>query len=173
MKDFGDIPQWDGDPHKWEAYKGKVKIYCMAQDRSKQTSLVAKLIMGLSGIAAKVMGSGFDDEHYLPLPKADQLLREGTEKPGPTKDDPAVKTPRSIRADEWHHANQIGVERYIQKLEEKLYIGKPKDKALRFSEFFEHDKYSRRRGQRMADWVIHWDEGVQRLSEVGGCSGDK
>ena len=66
--------------------------------------------------------------------------------------------------------------RGVQILMERLEALAPSDvvrKGAQLSAFFKEDRYRRRQGERLAEWVSRWDEGLDKLrADGGGLRGD-
>ena len=63
-------------------------------------------------------------------------------------------------------ANQAGIDNLLKKLENTLQPRKSQERGTRLEDFFQGRRHYRRRGQRMAEYVIAWEDAIDRLREV-------
>ena len=55
----------------------------------------------------------------------------------------------------------------LDRFEATLQPKKSQEKGLKMEEFFASRRHFRKRGQRMAEYIVMWDEAVEKMLEVG------
>ena len=136
------VPSWNGDPDLWESYKEKVKIWLIATKPEPHCSLAARLIQNLSGTAQRI-GLKIDERDLLPEEERwedRRLVKPANHKPA--------------------------VEKLLQALS-KLAPNTEERRGTYLEEFFTEQKYRRRTGEKLTEWIIRWEEGSDRLKRDG------
>eukprot|EP00959_Pyramimonas_sp_CCMP1952_P182588 3818433-Pyramimonas_sp.AAC.1 len=78
---------------------------------------------------------------------------------------PAAAADTEDPDDKKRNRNQVGIENVLQPLEAKSGQQKPVQKGETLEQFSESTQHRRRRGERMTDWLIRFDTGLQQLRE--------
>ena len=60
-----------------------------------------------------------------------------------------------------------GIDNVLARLELTLGDQKSVRRGISMNDFFRERTYHRRNGERVADWITRWDEGIARLEEDG------
>ena len=139
------IPSWNGSPEHWDTYKDEVRIWQLGSPSTADYSLCARLVAHLKGPARRV-GLGMTDEELQPT------IIEGDREADPP-------TQRSVT----HRPA-------IKKLLDRLQALAPQTHERRgqyLREFFSEGKFKRKSGERLAEWIPRWEEGVEKLRSDG------
>ena len=138
------IPSWDGRPDTWQEYKDEVRIWVLGSSNTAEYSLAARLVAHLRGPARRI-GLSLTDEQLSP-DITETTLGDG-------------KVQRNVS-----HADSIKL------LMDKLAALAPQQQDRRgqyLRDFFREEKYKRKAGERIAEWLPRWEEGVDRLRRDG------
>ena len=136
------IPKWDSSPSTFQKYRDEVRVFRMAENLEQSYSVSARLISALTGPARRI-GMQLTDEQLLPSEDADGKKLETS----------AARNAEGIRI-------------LLSTLESTLQPKKSTDRGLRMEEFFQGRRHYRRKGQRMQEYIVSWNEAVERLAEV-------
>ena len=157
------IPRWNGDPSRFQHWKDEVRIYKLGENLNVNRSGAACLVGGLSGPARKV-GLSMTDEDLFPY---------ATVYPArvpPAAGQPAGDVPVPLDGPgkiDYTAVNRLGIENLVGRLQNKIVTQAPVLKGERMTKFFEQREYFRGRGERISEYIIRWDESVERLEEAG------
>ena len=157
------IPRWNGDPSRFQHWKDEVRIYKLGENLNVNRSVAARLVGGLSGPARKV-GLSMMDEDLFPV--ASMIPPPAPLAEGQAAGDPPVPPDGPGKID-YTAANRRGIENLVTRLQNKIVTQAPILKGDRMTKFFEQHEYFRRRGERISEYIIHWDESAERLEEAG------
>ena len=131
--DRDNTPGWNGDPATWDDFEEEVRFFKLASDMTRSRSFAASIVMKLTG-TAKSVAKEIPDTDLLPFVVIAAVAGVEQER----------------KPHHWADANALGIRNLMTKLKEHLCIQKPIMKAQRLAEFFESQRYWRKRGQRMA-----------------------
>ena len=145
------VPSWDGNPHGWRRYRDEVRIWLLSERTTGiDYSLVARLVQRLSGAACRAAMILSDDE-LMPDPGA----------VAQTDADGAVLVP-AAPADP-----RAGVRREFKRLEDSLTPEITVRRGASMMDFFGTGKIHRRAGERISEYSIRFDEGVNNFKDDG------
>ena len=136
-------PSWDGNPERWQTYKDEVRIWTLGTNLDVGYCVAARLVSALRGSARRVGLSMADND---------------------------LEPDQGAEASEGVPARPKNLKKGIQNLMARLQTLAPADTKRRggyMKEFFKDEKYRRRQGERIAEWISRWEEGVERLSQDG------
>ena len=157
------IPRWNGDPSRFQHWKDEVRIYKLGENLNVNRSVAARLVGGLSGPARKV-GLSMTDEDLFPY--ATVYPAPASPAAGQAAGDVPVPPDGPGKVD-YTPVNRLGIENFVGRLQNKIVTQAPIVKGERVTKFFEQREYFRRRGERISEYIIRWDESVERLEEAG------
>ena len=145
------VPSWDGNPHGWRRYRDEVRIWLLSERTTGiDYSLAARLVQRLSG-AARRAAMTLSDLELMPDAGADAK----------TDADGAVVVP-AVPADP-----RAGVRRVLTRLEDSLTPEITVRRGASMMDFFGTRKIHRRAGERISEYSIRFDEGVNNLKDDG------
>ena len=141
------IPSWNGNPESWETYRDEVRIWLLGVKVDVDYCLAARLVSQLRGPARRIGLAMTDDELSAdpPAPPAE----EGQPRPARTR-------AQSV----------AGINRLLSRLE-SLAPQMHQRRGTYMREFFKEERYARRPGERLTDWLPRWDLGLERLRRDG------
>ena len=157
------IPRWNGDPSRFQHWKDEVRIYKLGENLNVNRSVAARLVGGLSGPARKVGLSMTDGDLF---PYATVYPAPATPAAGQPAGDVPVPPDGPGKVD-YTPVNRLGIENFVGRLQNKIVTQAPILKGGRMTKFFEQREYFRRRGERISEYTVRWDESVERLEEAG------
>ena len=133
------LPQWDGDPSGWRDYQQEVRLYKTGANLEVNWSVAARLVGGLRGAARRV-GLAMTDQELLPTARniTDNLER---------------------KADR----NRRGLEALMTRLEAELGQQRPQKKGESLEMFFVSNKFQRKRGERITDYITRFEQDSQSM----------
>ena len=159
------IPRWNGDPSRFQHWKDEVRIYKLGENLNVNRSVAARLVGGLSGPARKV-GLSMTDEDLFPYAAVYPAPSPVPPAAGQAAGDVPVPPDGPGKID-YTPVNRLGIENLVGRLQNKIVTQAPILKGERMTRFFEQHEYFRRRGERISEYIIRWDESVERLQEAG------
>jgi len=159
------IPRWNGDPSRFQHWKDEVRIYKLGENLNVNRSVAARLVGGLSGPARKV-GLSMTDEDLFPYAAVYPAPPPVPPAAGQAAGDVPVPPDGPGKID-YTPVNRLGIENLVGRLQNKIVTQAPILKGERMTRFFEQHEYFRRRGERISEYIIRWDESVERLQEAG------
>ena len=137
------VPAWDGNPAFWKRYKDEIRIWLLAERTDTVSySLAARMIQRLTGAARRVALSMPDEEL-----KPDAGYKDGD---------------KEVPAD---HA--AAVKRLLAKLEATLTPEQSVRRGATMQEFFSTRKFYRIFGERVTEFSVRFDEGINALKDDG------
>ena len=139
------VPQWDGNPVSWRRYRDEVRVWLLAESTDNISySLAARLIQRFTGAARRV-ALGMPDSELI----ADAAVAATETEPGIPGDATA------------------GVRRLLGRLESALTPEVSVRRGASMADFFLSRKFSRRLGERMSEFAVRFDDGVNSLADDG------
>ena len=138
------LPRWNGDPSTFKRYEQEVTIFMYTCELTKKKCYAAILLSGLSGVA-KTAGMQIQVEKLRPFAQGDDLTKDFV----------------------WEAMNKQGVINLLAHLKENLLRSTPIERGNRMYDFFSTAKYCRKRGMRIAEYNLLFQQGVDDLLDVG------
>ena len=148
------IPSWDGNPVRWLQFKDEVRIWKLGENLDVTFSLAARLVGNLRGAARRVT---------ISMPDAELAPEHGSARI--TRRD-ADGNEEVIHEEVVQNLAQ-GIDNVMEKLRTQLRPEPVVSKAESLAVFFKTQRYHRRSGCRMSEYVSVFDEGVTRLQNEG------
>ena len=139
---FNLVPSWDGRQDTWENYQDEVRIWVLGSPPGPEYSLAARLVSRLKGPARRI-GLKMTDDELMPTP--------------PVYTDGKVTTP----------ANHTQAVKLLMERLGTLAPAKTQRRGTYLKEFFQEQRTKRRPGERIAEWIPRWEEGVTRMEKDG------
>ena len=139
------VPRWDGDSRGWLRYKDEVEMWLMGENLNVQHVIAARLIAAMSGSARRACIK-FTRDVLFPTAQA-------------VEDDPNINSRE--------RCNERGVRNVMERLRTTLGVTEPERRGEAMTEFFGSNKYHRRAGERVSEWLLRFDVGLQRLKDDG------
>ena len=157
------IPRWNGDPSRFQHWNDEVRIYKLGENLKVNCSVAARPVGGLSGPARKVCLSMTDEDLFpyatvYPAPVPPAAGQPAGDVPVPPDGPGKV---------DYTPVNRLGIENFVGRLQNNIVTQAPILKGERMTKFFEQHEYFRRGGERVSEYIIRWDESVERLEEAG------
>ena len=140
---LGSIPRWNGDPSTFKRWEQEVTIFTYTCELTKKKCYAAILLSGLSGIA-KTAALQVSMDRLRPFPSDADLKKDET----------------------WEAMNKLGITNLVKHLKDNLLRSTPIERGNRMYDFFSTQKYCRKRGMRMAEYNLLFQQGVDDLYEV-------
>ena len=141
------IPAWNGNPATWEVYKDEVRIWLLGALVNVEYCLAARLVGQLRGPARQIGLSMSGQELWVDPPSEP-----------PTAGGPAPPRTRQQAT--------AGVDRLLKKLE-RLAPQVHQRRGLYMRDFLKDERFARRSGERIADWIPRWERGLELLRTDG------
>ena len=141
------VPTWDGNPERWNDFAEEVALWSLGENLEVSYSLAARLVGRLTGSARKTARQMTAVQMHPDL--SDAVVQN--------EDAAAWKARR----------NKVGIDNVMTRLRERLGVSKPVQKGERLETFFQTRRFHRKAGERITDWTIRFEEGLNRLEEVG------
>ena len=138
------IPRWDSSPQTYQRYQEEIRVFKLAEDMDQKYSVAARLVSALSGPARQV---GLVLTDYELFPRTD-----------------TVDTSSKALTNE--ERNRRSVDNLVKQLGTILQPQKSTERSTRLEDFFGSKKHYRKKGMRIAEYTILFEEHVERLREV-------
>ena len=147
------IPRWDSSASQFQRYRDEIRVFRLAENLEQSYSIAARLVSALSGPAKRV-GLSLSDRELMPE-YADYAAAEAEIQAG-------RQPPKLSKAE----ANDLAIKTLLSKLEKTLQPMRSQERGTRLEDFFVHRKHYRKKGMRIAEYNILWEESLERLREV-------
>ena len=147
------IPRWDSSASQFQRYRDEIRVFRLAENLEQSYSIAARLVSALSGPAKRV-GLSLSDRELMPE-YADYAAAEAEIQAG-------RQPPKLSKAE----ANDLAIKTLLSKLEKTLQPMRSQERGTRLEDFFVHRKHCRKKGMRIAEYNILWEESLERLREV-------
>ena len=140
------IPTWDGHPSYWTRYQESVRIWLLSENLDVRYSLAARLIARLTG-AARRCCINMSENDLMPIRGADA-----------TYDTAGILLTTRVEED-----LRFGITNVIDRLRSQLQPEPLVSRGEAMTAFFKGNKYYRKPGMRMTEFVSLFEEGLERL----------
>ena len=147
---FHNIPGWDGHPSTWSRYKESVRIWALSENLDVRFSMAARLISRLTGAARRCT---------VNMSRVELMPIKGQEA---QHDDDGVIVKPAIPED-----LEYGINNVMERLRSQLQPEPLISRGEAMTSFFKGNRYYRRAGMRMTEFVALFEEGLERLRTEG------